>query len=79
MWRRFRQLPVSHTAVIVKDTLWQFLLEGMFADFVFVNLDPQPGFGVRSNTTALGLKRETMLRDIVAPGHIRMDRFTDNI
>jgi hypothetical protein len=67
------KLPVTHAAVGVKDTLQQFLLKGVFANFGFVDRDTQTGTIIGLDGPTDFLDRETFLHNIISPWNIVLD------
>ena len=72
-------LPITNSTIAIEDSLQYFLLEWMFSNFIFVDGDTEPWFGIGSHGPRFWIDHETFLDDVIAPWDVVMDRLTNDI
>src|SRR5262245_8494999 len=77
--RRLLHLPISHTAVAIEDALRQLLLEWVLFNFSLVDFDSETGASAGTDDAALFFDRVAFVHDVVAPGNVGGDRFTNDV
>src|SRR5690242_4757443 len=72
-------LPISNAAIAVEAALQHFLFKRMFLDLFFVDLNAQPRLVAGADDAPFLLDREAFADDVLAPRHIEMHRFADDV
>ena len=75
----FRCLPVTNAAIRVEDSLWHFLLEWVFENFIFVDFDTQPRTRIGRHGPSRRIHNESFINDIIPPRHVIVYRFADYV
>jgi len=70
--------PVSNRAIVIKDALQEFLLEGVFRNGLLIDFDAQAGFFMGLYEAGIVIDGMRKLDDFVAPRHVRIHRFAYN-
>ena len=55
------------------------MLEGMLFDFLFVDLDSQPGPSIGSDDSAVLFDDESLSHDVLPPGDVEVYGFADDV
>src|SRR5690348_577256 len=72
-------LPISHASILIKGAADDFLLEGMFANFRFIDFDAQTRPRVGADDAALFVHGKTFLHDVFSPRDIRMHLLANDV
>jgi hypothetical protein len=72
-------LPVADGPVRIKDSLDDFLLEGVFGDLGFIDLNSQSWLGIGPDDPADRFDGKTLSHNVTAPWHVSVNGFTDQI